>query len=358
MIRLSGLISIALIGLVSIQGAAFEDPLDHSALQQFGLAERPLMGVALAGERLVAVGPRGLIIFSDNIGDSWSQASVPVQSDIVAVDFPSEAFGWAVGHDGVILRSIDRGETWDRQHDGRLAQEEFTQFYEMRYSAGDPAAAGMLDTLRLNYRNGPGLPYLGVLFTDEREGWVVGNFGQLTATMNGGESWDPMYHRADNEMSLHLNGIQRVGRHLFLPSEYGIVFRLSDQDERFRPLETGYSGTFFGVTGHDDVLVAYGLGGALYRSQDEGESWEAVESPTSSTISAAVERSEGSGFVFVTQAGELLLSDQRVENIRRIMSPGIVMPLTDVISLRDGKVAITGLHGVQVVMLPAGPDGS
>ncbi len=48
---------------------------------------KPLLAVVKADKRLVAVGQRGHIIYSDNQGESWQQATVPVSSDLTAASF-------------------------------------------------------------------------------------------------------------------------------------------------------------------------------------------------------------------------------------------------------------------------------
>src|SRR5690606_16670813 len=77
-----------------------------------------LIDVTSAGDRLVAVGQRGHIIYSDDGGKTWEQGEVPVNVLLTAVHFPDATNGWAVGHGGVILHSGDAGKTWTRQVDG------------------------------------------------------------------------------------------------------------------------------------------------------------------------------------------------------------------------------------------------
>ncbi|HEV8078545.1 MAG TPA: YCF48-related protein, partial [Marinobacter sp.] len=69
-------------------------------------------------ERLVAVGERGHIIYSDNGGANWVQASVPVSVTLTGVDFGSANHGWAVGHSGAVLHSSDAGASWALQMTG------------------------------------------------------------------------------------------------------------------------------------------------------------------------------------------------------------------------------------------------
>jgi photosystem II stability/assembly factor-like uncharacterized protein len=42
--------------------------------------QEPVVGMARAGERLVTVGQRGHILYSDDSGKHWQQAVVPVSS--------------------------------------------------------------------------------------------------------------------------------------------------------------------------------------------------------------------------------------------------------------------------------------
>ncbi|WP_430515935.1 WD40/YVTN/BNR-like repeat-containing protein, partial [Pseudomonas fluorescens] len=61
--------------------------LDQAALQSAKAAHSVLLAVTRAGERLVAVGERGIVLLSDDSGVSWRQAKVPVSVSLTAVQF-------------------------------------------------------------------------------------------------------------------------------------------------------------------------------------------------------------------------------------------------------------------------------
>lgn len=71
-----------------------------------------LVDVAKAGTRLVAVGERGHILFSDDDGAQWQQAKVPSRVLLTSVYFSDDKHGWAVGHDATILASTDGGRSF------------------------------------------------------------------------------------------------------------------------------------------------------------------------------------------------------------------------------------------------------
>lgn len=308
-------LSIILLASASVLGAVqaatpappFALPLDVAALASPFAATSPLLGAARAGGRLVAVGWRGHIVYSDDQGRHWTQASVPVSVDLVAVSFPSASQGWAVGHGGVILHSADGGKSWSRQADGRSLGAATLRYYEERARGGDAVMLKTLEDARVNTGNGPELPWLGVHFMNEREGFVVGAFNSIMRTGDGGKSWTPWMERIDNPKGFHLNAISAVGPDLYLAAEQGTVFRLEPGGARFVALETGYRGSFFGVTGSDEVLLAYGLGGVAYRSANHGQSWQKVDTGVRGGINGGVVL-QNQHIVLATQDGKLLLA--------------------------------------------------
>ena len=98
--------------------AQWQDPLQTPAMETSKAVKSLLLDVVYAGKRLVAVGERGHILLSDDEGYSWSQADVPVMSTLTSIFFIDASVGWAVGHDAVVLKTQDGGQTWKKQFDG------------------------------------------------------------------------------------------------------------------------------------------------------------------------------------------------------------------------------------------------
>ena len=230
--------------------------IDTPAVKSIAGPARPAHGLARAGDRIIAVGQRGHVLWSDNAGQEWQQAQVPVSSDLVAVTFASPAKGWAVGHDGVILHTADGGKSWQRQRDGR------------------PDAADV--------------PLLDVWFRDERSGYARGAFGTLLETQDGGATRQSAQERTDNpEEDASLRGA--TGRRR--PVDRG---RARPPDEasdrasgRFVAVPLPYQGTLFGVTGTANAVVVHGLRGNELRSTDRGASWQAVPTGVQVGITAS-----------------------------------------------------------------------
>lgn len=327
----------------------FKDPLDFSAASVARPERAPLNDVTFTRERLVAVGTRGLIIYSDDGGEQWTQAQVPVSSDLLAVDFPGGDQGWAVGHDGVVLHSTDRGQTWIKQYDGRLAERQLSEHYQKLADNGDEHASAILEGVRLNYQDGPEQALMGVWFADENNGFVAGTFGTLLATHDGGKTWESWMERVDNPEFLHYLAISGRGDQIYMASERGTVFKLNVQTQRFEPLETGYSGTFFAIDVDTDGVVAAGLRGTVYRSLDNGLHW--VQIPTGISTALSAVRAVGEGrFVAASVDGRVLLSNAQATGFTPLagIRPG---RFSSFAQSPEGKSVTVGFSGVRTISL-------
>ena len=82
---------------VNAQQASPEyDVLKLPAVKSRLAATTLVYSVSRAGGRFFAAGHRGHILYSDDYGDSWTQANVPVRSTILDIHFPTAEKGWAV----------------------------------------------------------------------------------------------------------------------------------------------------------------------------------------------------------------------------------------------------------------------
>lgn len=329
-------------------GARFRDSLDVASAVSPLATTTPMIAIAQAGSRLVAVGLRGRCVYSDDGGKTWTQASVPVSSDLVAVRFISAFKGWATGQGGVILHTEDGGKTWSKQLDGRMLERELTQHFERGIAQGNQGAAAYLKEVKLNYQYGPEQPILDVWFADELNGFAVGTFGTIIATTDGGKTWESWLERVDNPQRLHFYSIRGIGDDVLLSSERGAVFKLARAERGFVRLHTGYEGGFFGLVGTPDNVIAYGLRGNAYRSRDAGKTWRKLDTGVQAGINGAVELADGR-LVFVTQDGRVLVTPDGGTSFQkfRISRPTL---LTGV-AISGSRVVLSGFNGVQVEAL-------
>lgn len=327
--------------LLALSGGAWAQQAAEDAAAQPSwiapLASKSLMlDLARAGARVFAVGERGHVLYSTDEGATWAQVQVPTSAGLTAVYFVDTKHGWAVGHDEVILRTTDGGDSWQRSH---FAPE--------------------------NYR-----PLLDVWFADASRGYAVGAYGTIYASSDGGASWslvpfepeligaraapvDPEDYTSELSIDFHLNAIVGDGAgRLYLGAEAGRLFRSDDGGASWKELPSPYDGSFFGLLPLEgDSLLAFGLRGHVFRSDDAGRSWARSETGTVALLHSAV-RVDAGTLVVAGLAGVLLVSKDGGRSFTFTQQDdrkGIAAILTTT----DGQLIVAGENGVHRHAIPA-----
>jgi photosystem II stability/assembly factor-like uncharacterized protein len=304
--------------------------------------------VARAGERIVAVGPRGHIVVSADDGASWKQSAVPVSSDLTAVWFVDAKRGWAVGHDGVVLHSEDGGDTWRVQLDGRKASR-LTADAMQRKVVAEPSsdeAKRLAAEAQRHVEQGPDKPFLDVWFADASNGFVVGAFNLILRTSDGGASWTPWFDRTDNPKFFNFYAIRPAGGDLYVVGESGLVMKLDTTAQRFKALDVPYAGSFFGVTGAKSSVLAFGLRGNVYRSDDGGRSWAKVEAGLPAAVVAATRTSQDA--TLLADVGGRVVASEDGGRTFKPLTLAQPLPLTGIVESAKGRLALVGPRGAGV----------
>lgn len=353
---------------------AIADVIDTPAYPTKLASKNLLNDVARAGNRIVAVGERGHIIYSDDEGQSWAQAKVPVSVTLTALDFGSDTQGWAVGHSGVVLHSGDAGATWTLQLTGTKAaelaianQNEAIAEMEARIEAAPEDKKGdlewALDDLSFALENmqsdmdiGPVNPFLDVWFADEKQGFVVGAYGMIFHTADGGNTWRDWSPRLDNADNFHLNAITRIGGGaLVIVGEAGQIHVSVDKGATWEKRISPYPGSLFGVagTGRMNEILAFGLRGTLMFSADLGKTWSIVGTGSTATLNDGF--AKDNRVVLVGNNGAVLTSGNSGDTFRAYLREdrqGImsVVPVSDTefLLVGEGGVHITDSQGKNV----------
>jgi photosystem II stability/assembly factor-like uncharacterized protein len=342
----AGMLAVFLLAPISLH--ADPDVLERPALKSDRAAAAVLLAMTRAEQRLVAVGERGIVLLSDDHGASWRQAAVPVSVSLTGVHFATPLKGWAVGHSGVVLHSADGGETWRKQLDGVQAAARMLQV--ALAATGADARARLLEAERL-VADGPDKPFFDVYFADENRGLVVGAFGLLFTTNDGGASWEPSRKRVDSR-GRHLHAISAAGATVYIAGEQGALYRSTDAGETFASVRTPYDGSLFGVLQTPRRVLVYGLRGNAYWSSDHGKTWHRSQTGSGASLVAGTVRADGS-MVLLDQAGATLRSRDQGNRFEPLASAR-AFPYAGVVEAQDGSLVVCGLRGLVRIAPDAG----
>ena len=182
-----------------------------------------------AGSRIIGVGIHGIIIYSDDLGNTWEQASVPTTKTLTDISCVNEMSCWATGHDAYILKTVDRGENWSIQYEDEIFD----------------------------------APLLSISMFNNRVGIAVGAFAKSLQTSDGGVTWNEFYVTED-EFQPHLNYVLTKDNNVYVAGELGLFYYSSDKGETWTTFETGYSGSLWSaLLMADNELILIGMSGNI-----------------------------------------------------------------------------------------------
>lgn len=310
------LLALFAFGSVSMLADPTRAEESHPAATGRNVARALLLDATRAGERIVAVGERGIVLYSDDEGATWKQATVPVDPTLTAVTFVDPQHGWATGHDATILATVDGGLTWVKQF-------------------SDPE----LD-----------VPLLALHFENLRTGFAVGGRGNFFRTTDGGATWSNEVILTRDEFDGHLFGIGKAASgSFFMASERGVLFRSDDAGATWQQIDSPYNGSFFGVTFHSDRVLVYGMRGHVAVSDDNGASWRMVATGTDKSLMSATATADSAlvlagldGAIVTTRDGGETFALAPQEDRRKIAR---------LLPTRDGAWLAFGENGVNRLTL-------
>lgn len=193
----------------------------------------------------------------------WNQVSVPTTENLNTIDFPSNQVGYIGGDNGVLLKTVDGGETWD--------EVEYTGVGAVTYNIED------------------------LQFINENIGFMVLDFNGSYKTTDGGLTWVE-----DTDMELgnfcYRNTVHALDEdHLFLGGagcfqstiikefNSGMWSEKTIDHEMFDP-------SYFvnDLDFRSNLGLASTSGVFILRSTDLGQTWDTIRTPISQSLTSVL----------------------------------------------------------------------
>lgn len=239
----------------------------HQEVKDVPLHTRPIIVTdkfydvkALSAEKAIVVGYAGKILLTTDGGKSWQIKPSGTDVALYNVRFADAQNGWICGQDGLILHTTDGGETWKKQNTGinlaifalwfanqnigwAVAQQ---ATYLHTTNGGESWEQGRIEASVEGVSEEATLALVDptlydIYFRDEKVGWMVGEFGKIYHSTDGGATWQ--------EQQNALLGQAGIDDALNLPTWFGVRF----------------------ANANDGVVV--GLEGKIAKTTDGGKTW-------------------------------------------------------------------------------------
>ncbi len=236
------------------------------------------------GNRAV-VGKFGMILLTTDGGKTWRERPSGTAKALSAIAFADPQHGFVVGSGGTVLETSDGGVSWKPQNSGTRDQ------------------------------------LLGVCAVSPTVAYAVGAFGTVLSTSDGGEQWSrhelswgkliPRIIKESGELEPNLNAVHFVnGQTGWIVGEFGLVLESGDGGQTWSAQNYGSElPQLFDVTFRDERAGwAVGQQGTLIQTLDGGKHWAGIDLGTKKNLYGITLDKErgvivGDGIAFVSHDG-------------------------------------------------------
>jgi photosystem II stability/assembly factor-like uncharacterized protein len=267
--------------------------------------KRPFLAMSCLDARTAWVaGKEGIVYATKDGGDTWTQLTTGSTRHLFAIEFPTPERGQGVGDFGTMIHTEDAGKTWTVS---RVPE-----------SVALPENA--LDT-----GVEPGdVNLYGMSFGDADHVWVVGEFGIVMASADGGRTWQQQHTPVESTLC----GVRFVdANHGFAVGIDSTILSTTDGGTTWKTITAPLAQRSFydvALRGPNGWIV--GDSGTVLKTTDAGATW-AVE-PVSIKLAANWIRSlslspQGAGLAVGSEGLVFRIDGTKLERLegRRASSP-------------------------------------
>jgi ELWxxDGT repeat protein len=278
--------------IFAVQVTSIQVSLAPACAESFQTLIYSLNDVTYAGSRIVAVATGGVILNSDDNGQTWKKINSGILNDFGRVQFTGSQTGYIQGQSPPLLKTEDGGNTWFPLAWPPSPQyaPAFTNMYFVSDSVGYVITNGnaynsssIFKTTngghtwkQLSYTANPS-DFYGVWFINANSGFICGSSGTLLHTTDGGNTWQTITITAVGSGTA-FNNISFISAAIgYMTSTAGDVLQTIDGGNTWARISTiktdgGISRIYFRDANNGYTLAGFN-GAYLYVTADGGHTW-------------------------------------------------------------------------------------
>jgi photosystem II stability/assembly factor-like uncharacterized protein len=196
------------------------------------------------------VGRNGLLFKTIDKGNTWSIIPLMYTNKLYSIYFPSIDTGFITGEDGLILKTFDGGETWLKKE---------TNFHGRIFSISN----------------------------NKKNTWVaVGDSGKVLKSSDKGETWN-----GNNFGNNRLRSVQYTKSSIwYIVGDNTTMLKTINDGQAWNTMTTSYSSTYFNAINFLDNsnAVVVGYNGMILQTNDAGNNWSSFQGNTSTWLNTVL----------------------------------------------------------------------
>jgi photosystem II stability/assembly factor-like uncharacterized protein len=244
-----------------------------------------------SGGRAWAVGKNGLILHTNDGGRNWEKQTSGTARALSAVSFADHRVGFVVGSGGIILSTQDGGLSWKKMRSSGTGN------YLLGVQALDETkacAVGAFGTflstsdegttwVKCNFSWEKLIPQIieelfaglepnlnAVYFVTKEVGWIVGEFGLVMHTRDGGRNWT--VQRSGSNLAPLFAVIFRDERRGWAMGQRGTLIWTKDGGQHWFPSKLETDEDLYAASFEGECMVVVG-DRVFLKSEDGGSTW-------------------------------------------------------------------------------------
>jgi photosystem II stability/assembly factor-like uncharacterized protein len=292
--------TLKIIALTVLFVTAYIMPLKSQSTYEFG--------IKFANDTTATlVGADGVILNTKDGGLTWDQQEsnttnvlycIDITYKIYSMDSPQRIpIGISVGENGILLRTINGGYTWNTLESGTLNHlrgvsstiatqsviicgDSGTVLYSN--NAGETFTPEISQTSVNLYAVGYSPDVVMVSRLEARVVLIVGDLGTVLLSNDDGITWTPL----SSGIAANFRAVSWADPYTaIVVGEGGAIYNTTDRGTTWSPTKTNFSCNFYGVKYLDSTtIVAVGDNGTIARSTDRGMTFTTIQSNTQNSI--------------------------------------------------------------------------
>ncbi|HIA68890.1 TPA: hypothetical protein EYN98_23205 [Candidatus Poribacteria bacterium] len=223
-------------------------------------------------------GVRAVLFVTQDGGLTWESIDPGVRSYLYGIWMIDNKVGFMVGANNAYLQTNDGGKTWK----GKVE----------RVAAGDGVANEEIDDNWISVSDLiPEFPYEStrqnlrdVSFSSPTEGWIVGSYGSIQRTIDGGQNWEDQNSGVDNNLKAIAFVNETTG---WIAGQEGVILHTNDSGVTWTKQKTNSPNNLNDIIFvNKDIGWAAGDFGTILHTINGGQTWEIQNAGTSTTLLA------------------------------------------------------------------------